>query len=354
MASPTDSKNEQGATTGDVDISLNEQTSHGDEQASQAPHEFHYFSRLPLELQNRLPEVKLPPPRPRDIPVALHVCYMSRKVVLQHLVPLPTQTPWQTSNTGLQHFQYAMMNDIVEIGSPKPLMDLLEILEKRTGRRFDTIKRLAYSLEIHPDPLSSIKGVRTLYDIGTHGIYVMIELDLLPIYPSNGVVRASSAEEWLFGSKITIGHVPNILRHFSEQPPVVWNNFMGFYDGEISIPYDDFSGYSDPIFILMSYIWLLHEMAAGPNHFTNMDLENNRLANPFGVLSIFVALMDRANCPICQVPILERIERRFPQLSLELVNIMFLVPQNVEEASQEDYDPTWLPPESVEIDFLVR
>ncbi|KAI1207314.1 uncharacterized protein F4807DRAFT_462764 [Annulohypoxylon truncatum] len=150
-------------------------------------------------------------------------------------------------------------------------------------------------------------------------------MDLLPVNPSDGVVRASSIEEWFFGSKITIGQVPKALRYFNAQPAEKWNKMMEFYDGEIPPPNAEFHVYSDPIFVLKSYIWLLHKMAGGPNHFHDFSLEDAQYANAYGILNIFVAIMDGHACPVCQIQVLDNVKTRFPQLSLELVDIVFLV-----------------------------
>ncbi|KAI0881829.1 uncharacterized protein GGS22DRAFT_192023 [Annulohypoxylon maeteangense] len=245
------------------------------------------------------------------------------------------------------------MNDIVEIGPWTPQKKLFDTLEKRSNRDLDMIKRLMHTLDLSYDFFDNKEGLKLLYDIGSHRFCVWVEVDFLPIRPYNAVIRASSIEEWFFGSRITIGQVPKILRYFNKEPPKVWNNFMEFYAGEIPPFNVQPHLYTDPLFILKIYIWLLHEVADCQDHFYDFSLQLAGYGSPHGILSIFVALMDGHACPICHVRVLERVKELLPELPLELVDVLFsAVPAT--HRSSETTDPIWLPPQSIEIDALMR
>ncbi|KAI1088484.1 hypothetical protein F5B19DRAFT_425112 [Rostrohypoxylon terebratum] len=307
----------------------------------------------PGHLHNRLP-ILTPPPRPKETPVALRVYRFSRNVALRRLIRYPTNLTSRRISERRQRFKYAGMNDIIEIGGLKAQKELLDELERRLHRRLDIIRQLADSVNVSNDRFSAVQGSKIMYDIASHHIYFMIEADLLPIHPLDGVIRASSVEEWLFGEKITIGHVPRILRHFNQRPSTDFEEYMRFYDAGIPPPYVESYPYSDPLFILKSYIWMLHKLAGGANHFNfnNFDLADSGYATSHGILNIFVALMDGHNCPVCHCPTLSHIRERFPQLSTEFVDIFLAV--SVTHSYFQANIPAWPPAQSIPIDDFLR
>ncbi|KAI1443289.1 hypothetical protein F5Y02DRAFT_223910 [Annulohypoxylon stygium] len=246
------------------------------------------------------------------------------------------------------------MNDIIEVGPFEAQKELLYDLERRSNRRLDTIRQLTDSVDMSNGPLIVVHGLKMLkmlYDLGSHHFYFMFKTFLLPIDPRSGVILASTVEEWLFGEKITIGHVPRILRLFNQRPPDDFTEFMKFHDSGNLPPVTRPWLYFDPLLVLVSYIWLLHKLADGVNHFSDFSLGDSGYATFHGILNIFVALMDGHNCPVCQAPILNRIKERFPQLSLELINIIFPAVPSVPRYSQASVETE---PRSIPLDDILR
>ncbi|KAI0892124.1 hypothetical protein F4806DRAFT_245375 [Annulohypoxylon nitens] len=245
------------------------------------------------------------------------------------------------------------MNDIIEVGPLEAQKELLNVLERRLNCRLDTIRQLRDSIDMSYDPFSSVEGPKMLYDLGSHHLYFMIKGHFLSDDLLDGAIRASLAEEFLFGEKITIGHVPRVLRHFNQRPSTDFMEFMGFYDA--GTPALGLAPYLclDPLFILRGYIYLLHKLAGGTNHFSDLSLLDSGYVTPHGILNVFVALMDGLNCPVCQAPILNRIRERFPQLSLQLVDIIFPIVSHRNPYFQKVMS-AWPPVRAIPIDNILR
>ncbi|KAI1098922.1 hypothetical protein F4804DRAFT_337753 [Jackrogersella minutella] len=378
-----------------------------DEEPQQQPYEFTSFSRLPLELQliiweftlpmtpvvrfksglpdipllrwpvfeipqpprtgriyNGIPLVKSLPQSDVNMPTALHVCQISRRLALNHFYPFFLGS-WDMAydQYGLiswrQRFDCCGLNDIVDLYAiDVSLLDL--VMDEKSRRRIDMLMDLKALGKVPRGVLNhfQIEGTRLLYDMGSGRISVIIDTQILATIGWHGrtgrckpqndriAVRASSIEEWLFGSRITIGHVPDVLRHFCREPPRVFNSYLSMWFRQCPGRPSTLPIYSNPVQLLLTYVWLLHRIALGPrrNDFTWKEWVDN----PLLVLEAFVALMDRLPCPLCGIDIIPTIEKRFPKLNVETLDVLLAVPRDqLESANQETY-PRHLPPDHLE------
>ncbi|KAI1416240.1 hypothetical protein F5Y13DRAFT_129247 [Hypoxylon sp. FL1857] len=284
------------------------------------------------------PLIKAPLPPTHEIPAALHVCRASRQLALNYFALLPVQEA--VSITG---FLFGL-SDIVDICSLDLTMrDLLKTHKKHTDEQIDQLQDLALevNLQNHANLIDifMVEKERLLYDLGLGRFCVILSLPLLGYEWQTApqgfslrdidsvVVRSSSVEEWIFGSRITIGRVPVRLRRLLKEKPEALYQFIRDRNG-IKPRHDTaFPKYPDPVDIMKGYIWILHKIALnyGP---ASPIFACTRCLDPVDTLRIFVAIMDGSPCPECHSPLIPRIKTRYPGLSLERLDIIFAIPRH--------------------------
>ncbi|OTA70555.1 hypothetical protein K449DRAFT_380609 [Hypoxylon sp. EC38] len=222
---------------------------------------FPFFARLPLELQEMIWEFTLPclrpvrllhnvsnprefygsifklpkppksehhcsritltrgVPRINDIPAALHVCRVSRNLALKSFNLLPVQ------RTSVTPSLFVGPNDIIDISSLTPTMrDLLKTRKKHTEDEINNMRDLASPTIFRNVMYDGADGtefqveqMRLLYDMYSGYLCVIVRpllADLNLPTTDQVMVRFSELEEWHFGSKLTMGYVPEYLRDF--------------------------------------------------------------------------------------------------------------------------------------------
>ncbi|KAI0842578.1 hypothetical protein F5Y06DRAFT_130376 [Hypoxylon sp. FL0890] len=357
------------------DVVVREQTS------QQGSHEFTLFPRLPPELQLRIWKFTLPEarflsgrhdisaiilpvyevkqaltmghpsgempiirhvPQFQVIPATLHAYRASRHLALKSFVLSPIRG---TSNLG----NIVRPNDIVDINSPTLLIeDLLKTPKSHTDHQVSKLKHLAATVFLqnkHKDNFIA-KEEKLLYDIGSGRLCII--LSATPQIDGS-IVRSSFVEEWLFGSRITIGQVPEYLRGIHEQGPEA-----GTLRLRPSVKTPSLR-YSDPVEVLNAYVWLLHRISLA--EYYGLILRNcTRRCTPYGTLRVFISIMDGGYCPVCKDPILGNIKALYPNLSLERLDILYTVPyHDFKENPLDDIDWNpfkWNPLDDVEQNLL--
>ncbi|KAI1372919.1 hypothetical protein F4677DRAFT_238703, partial [Hypoxylon crocopeplum] len=120
---------------------------------------------------------------------------------------------------------------------------------------------------------------------------------------------------------------PESVRRFWSEEPTVWQN----YNQGTRSAYDRGRGNESPLTrpgeILASYVWLLHFLAFENPGGSMVPLCGRITTGYHDILQRFVSTMDRLPCPDCQFPIMQRVERRYPKLLLEKLDILLLVPR---------------------------
>ncbi|OTA73382.1 hypothetical protein M434DRAFT_39170 [Hypoxylon sp. CO27-5] len=315
--------------------------------------EFPFFARLPLELQEMIWEFTLPclrpvrllpnvsdprefygsifklpkppksehqcsritltrgVPRINDIPVALHVCRVSRNLALKSFNLLSVQ------GTSVTPSLFVGPNDIIDISSLTPTMrDLLKTPSPTIFRNvtYDGADGTEFQVE----------QMRLLYDMDSGYLCVIIRplpADLNLPTADQVMVRFSELEEWLFGSKLTMGRVPEYLRDFLDDDECeAWLEFHHPWQPRV---FRDEIISPDMASIMMTYVWFLHKMTfpISKNPFPCTSYETHE------TLRTFVGIMD-GNCPNCEEPILKHIKKLYPELSLDHPDILYAIPQS--------------------------
>ncbi|KAI1142533.1 hypothetical protein F5Y05DRAFT_409683 [Hypoxylon sp. FL0543] len=275
----------------------------------------------------------LPLPRPGVVPVALHVCQASRNLALESFVPVPVQG---NPNLG---YHFVGIDDIVDINSPAlPVDDLLKTRKRHTEDQVDKLKRLVASMRLPKNnrDVFTVQGEKLLYDIGSSRLCMVIRQDprrdfwwpaWLPRPQMPYVaLRFSSDEEWLFGSRITIGHVPEYLRRNLGEDPEKWTKFVPHAIKDKPHPGGELWCWnSSPLGILGAHIWMLHKIAYCD---TDNPSINTRCCFQYGdVIRAFIDIMDGRSCPGCHCALITRIKTRYPDLPLEDLGIFFILPR---------------------------
>lgn len=334
--------------------------------------EFPLFKLLPTEIQwmiwkftlpitmirvgeTRCPVIEIPQPPEghpcgstpdlEDVPiyppgiVALKVCRQSRMIALQNLVPL--SRPF----TSPSHIicSYISIHDIIDV-SILTLLEEHRVLKDDTHGPIGRLARIERSIGMRAwlADAFQINREKFLYDMGSRRLCMVIRTRATPnVYPHDPAlqdgfaIRSSSLEEWVFGSRITIGHVPRFLRHSFEHGPVAWKkyNCTTLIGGtRYNRRYDIAGLCSRPDEILYSWVWLMHQLAYAPH--LSLPLLN---ASPdlVPVLQVFVNIMDGNRCPSCKRAILSRIKQCYPELPLDRVDLIFRIERSGAGVTQE-------------------
>ncbi|KAI1653324.1 hypothetical protein F4813DRAFT_258718 [Daldinia decipiens] len=261
--------------------------------------------------------------------VALKVCYQSRMVALENLVPLYRSL---TSHNRII-CSYISMHDIVDVGILTFLEEWRAMKDEtygpvgRLARRGRTLGSRGWSADAF-----ETKQAKFLYDMASHRLSAVIWLKATTNVDAEEytlqdtfVIRSSSLEEWVFGSRITIGRVPRVLRSF-ELDPARWTayNCATLIGGtRYNRQYNIAGLCSRPEEILGSWVWLLHRLAYPPHSPLMLQLLPPR--RNVTILKIFVIIMDGGNCPSCRRPILSRIRECYPELPFDQVDLLFRI-----------------------------
>ncbi|KAI0849264.1 hypothetical protein F5Y00DRAFT_261734 [Daldinia vernicosa] len=175
---------------------------------------------------------------------------------------------------------------------------------------------------------SEVTRVKFLFDMASRRPSIIvchapIGSDPPQYTPQNSLaIRSSSLEEWVFGSSITAGHVPPVLRRFSTGDPEEWRTYSGgtlIGGDQFNRTYSLAGLCSRPAEILTAWIWLLHTLA---DESDSPYMHNTSLGT---VLRTFIAVMDGHPCPTCRCPIIPRIRERYPELPLETIGIVYWI-----------------------------
>ncbi|KAI1396348.1 hypothetical protein F4819DRAFT_141198 [Hypoxylon fuscum] len=262
-----------------------------------------------------------------ELPVALRVCRASREIALKHFIPFLAEN----AAMGLNTLSYIWKNDIIDARAPEPVLrQLLERRKNYTPGLVDTLGRLG----AEASQMTADRG-RFLYDLRSHRLCMLIN-GSVPLMTHDGhyiqhchqkdhvVIPFYSIEEWLFGSRIVIGHVPERLRHCYDEGSEALEKYITQLSNESMYPVVHPGGALEPspITLLFFYIRVLHKMAN--RTFSTLCARTA----PKTILETFVAIMDRRACPGCHARILPLLEGRYPELPLDLMDLSILIPRD--------------------------
>ncbi|KAF3058228.1 hypothetical protein GL218_05882 [Daldinia childiae] len=286
------------------------------------------------DLCGETPDFKDVPKYPPGI-VALKVCHQSRMVALENLVPLsrPLTSPRYITCS------YISTHDIIDVGFLTSLEEYRVMKDDTYGPvgNLARIKR-AVGMRGWVTDVLEISQEKFLYDMASRHLSVVIcpkaTTDVHPQKPllrQVFAIRSSSLEEWIFGSRITIGDVPQAIRNFSKRDPLEWENYNSatlIGGSRYNSRYKLAGLCSSPEEILIAWVWFLHKLAYAPHR---LHLSRSHDSGPPGFMSIvriFVAIMDGGQCPSCKRAILQRIKESYPQLPFDKVDILFRLNQS--------------------------
>jgi hypothetical protein len=286
-------------------------------------------------------------PDPEDHPVALKVCHDSRTVALKHMFPLNDALSRQKKG---KWYDYVSRNDIVDLeigkqvirslGGPKqPFRSMTAALKKG-----DRGLRCQFPGCVIEDDMPLVPN--PLFDFSRRTYTVLYPLPEIAASYCMGAgipsdyhlrkgyiaIRLADIEQYIFGTKITIGSVPDCLSY--QWPKDPWSRHEKVNSGK-GRPFN-----LHPSHILYIYSNILHELAFGPYGDCRTSSRYSIRNKPVRYMrDIFQALMLGEDCPSCKQAVLPRIKEMYDgAIDLAKIDIIVLSSRTLVESVEGHWE----------------